>query len=178
MNLPNAITFTRLSVAIIGFAAMLSDRWVPATVLIIIAVLMDFVDGTLARKLKQVTNAGIFWDVMADKIVIVGTFLIIGLKLHTAFFYLGMLMLIRENMMDTIRSIAASRRVVISADKFSKIKGDLFMFSMIGMLINFAFNYNSEIVERALIVIASGAMVLAYASLLRTALKYRSVLTR
>jgi len=176
MNYPNAITFIRLIVAVVSFGLMIQDYWLVAAILILIAVLLDVADGRVARRLKQVTKQGVYLDVMADKIVIISTFLIVGLKLHVAFFYLGILMLIREYSIDTMRSIAASQNVVISADKFSKIKGVLFMIAMLFMVWNEAVFHLGGIWQEVSIGVASLAMVLAYATLVRFFVKYKNIL--
>lgn len=176
MNYANIITIIRLFLAFLGFVLMIKDYWVIATILIIVAVLMDIIDGRLARKLNQVTKQGVFLDVMADKIVIISTFLIIGVKINIIFFYLGILMLIREYAIDTMRSIAASKHQVISADKFSKIKGVLFMVSMLGMLVNKIYFENNEFSQNVFIVVSLLAMILAYVTLIRFFIKYKKIL--
>jgi CDP-diacylglycerol--glycerol-3-phosphate 3-phosphatidyltransferase len=136
MNIPNSITFTRLIAAIVSFVFMFQNEWFIASILILLAVLLDVFDGILARKYKQVTTQGGFFDVMADKVVIISTFLVIGLLINRGFFFLGLVMLLREYSIDTMRSIAATSGKTIKADKFSKIKGVLFMISMNGVLWN------------------------------------------
>lgn len=174
-NVPNAITVIRLMIAVISFALMMTEYWLSAAILILVAVVMDVLDGKVARRLEQVTKQGVYLDVMADKIVIISTFLIIGLKINVVFFYLGILMLIREYTMDTMRSIAASKSVVISADKFSKIKGVLFMLAMLGMIWNLVL-YDNRYVEQTFVIIASVAMLLAYVTLVRFFLKYKNII--
>lgn len=174
-NVPNTITVVRLLIAVISFALMMLEYWLSAAILILLAVVMDVLDGKVARHLEQVTKQGVYLDVMADKIVIISTFLIIGLKINVVFFYLGILMLIREYTMDTMRSIAASKSVVISADKFSKIKGVLFMFAMLGMIWNLVLLDNYYL-EQLFIVLATLGMLFAYITLVRFFLKYKKVI--
>lgn len=176
MNVPNLITLGRLVLAVVSFIFMIMNEWLIAGIMILISVLMDIIDGKMARSLKQVTNQGVFLDVMADKIVIISTFLIIGLKINIYFFYLGILMLIREYSMDTMRSIAASRNKVISADKFSKVKGALFMIAMLGMIWNYVVFNNNEIWQSGFLALASLAMLMAYITLIRFFRKYKDIL--
>lgn len=176
MNVPNFITIARLFIAFIGFLLMIFDQWLIAAVLILVAVLMDVADGRMARRLNQVTKQGVFLDVMADKIVIISTFLIIGVKINIIFFYLGILMLIREYTMDTMRSIAASQNKVISADKFSKIKGIIFMSAMLGMLWFKALNLADNLWQNSFAIIASIGMIMAYITLIRFFIKYKDLL--
>lgn len=176
MNAPNLITLGRLVLAVVSFGFMIFGQWFIAGIMILVAVLMDVVDGKVARKFNQVTSQGVFLDIMADKIVIISTYLIIGLNINVYFFYLGILMLIREYSIDTMRSIAASRNKVISADKFSKIKGVLFMISMLGMIWNYVVFNNNENWQLLFLALASLAMLMAYITLIRFFRKYKDLL--
>jgi len=176
MNIPIKVSFGRLLIAIVSFILMFLDIWLLASILLLISLLMDILDGILARKLKQVTNAGIYLDVMVDKIVIISTFMIVGIKLNVVFFYLGLLMLLREYGIDTMRSIVASKNKVISADKFSKIKGVLFMVAMLGVIFNYALSINSQVIEHAVVSIGILAMILAYITLIRFFIKYKELI--
>lgn len=178
-TLANDITITRLILAWAGLAFMADDRWPIAFVLLFIAIMLDIVDGVVARKLDQVSRQGIFLDVMADKIVIISTFLMLGFKIQPLFFYLGLLMLAREYVMDTIRSIAASNQIVIPADRLSKIKGVLFMTSMLLMIGNHAFLANmaiNTILLQFSVLMAVAGMIIAYVSLVRCFILHRTAL--
>ena len=173
-NTPNAITTGRLLIAVFGFFMMFMDFWAAAFFFILTAELLDAVDGNVARRLNQVSVTGVYFDIMTDKIVIISTFLIIGYKFDVAFFYLGLMMLIREYAVDTMRSIAATRQVVISADIFSKFKGVLFMSTMLGALGNHAY-LGSAAFEQAMILLGAGGMILAYLTLGRFYLKCKGL---
>ena len=181
LNLPNQITIFRLGLAILSFIMMLTNKWLVAFILIFIAVILDIVDGKVARKFGQVTTQGVFLDIMADKIVIISTFLIIGLKINIWFFYLGILMLIREYIIDTMRAVAASKNKVITSDKFSKIKGILFMMSMIMMVGNYTFNntatsMNYIIISSIAIIMASIGIIFSYITLIRFAILHKKLI--
>ena len=172
MNVPNALTMARLGIALVSFVLMWMDYWMVASVLLLAAVGMDILDGLLARRLGQVSFGGVYLDVMADKIVIISTYLMLGIKLDSAFFLLGLLMLVREYTIDTMRSIAAAKQVVLSADKYSKIKGVMFMTAMLMMSFNAALSTMLPSVTLASLVIASVGMLLAYVTLGRFFLRY------
>ncbi|MBI4975218.1 CDP-alcohol phosphatidyltransferase family protein [Candidatus Peregrinibacteria bacterium] len=174
--MPNLITFGRLVLATVSFALMFFGQWAIAFFSLLIAVLMDVADGKLARHLNQVTKQGIFLDVMVDKIVIISAFFIIGLEINIIFFYLALLMLIREYSMDTMRSIIASKNTAVSADKFSKIKGVIFMISMVGMIYNKAFNNDIIIWQDFFEILSSAGMIFAYITLIRFFIKYKKQL--
>ena len=176
MNAPNIITIVRLLMAVVSFVFMFFDMWLTSAILISVAVILDTVDGRIARKFELVTKQGVYLDVMADKIVIISTFLIVGQKINIIFFYLGLLMLIREYTIDTMRSIAASKQTVISADKFSKIKGVLFMIAMLGMIWNRVLFEGNDLMQTIFVWMAALAMVLAYITLVRFFVKHKNIL--
>ena len=90
-NIPNIITAGRLAIAVSGFFMMFMDFWVPAFFTMLASVLLDAVDGNIARRLNQVSEAGVFFDIMTDKIVIIGTFLITGVQVRCGFVLSGSL---------------------------------------------------------------------------------------
>src|SRR5712691_4994533 len=77
MNLPNALTVGRIVVtpliAILPFANSWNLR-LAAFVLFTVAAITDYIDGHLARSRKQETDLGRMLDPLADKLLLVGTF--------------------------------------------------------------------------------------------------------
>ena len=77
MNLPNAFTAGRIAitplVAWLPFAASSALR-LTAFVLFIVAAVSDYIDGHLARSRQQETDLGRLLDPLADKLLLVGTF--------------------------------------------------------------------------------------------------------
>jgi CDP-diacylglycerol---glycerol-3-phosphate 3-phosphatidyltransferase len=77
MNLPNALTVGRIAItpliAVLPFAPATTPR-VIAFVLFIFAAVSDYADGVLARSRKQETTLGKLLDPLADKLLLVGTF--------------------------------------------------------------------------------------------------------
>jgi CDP-diacylglycerol--glycerol-3-phosphate 3-phosphatidyltransferase len=77
VNLPNAFTAGRIAitplVAWLPFAPSSALRFT-AFVLFIVAAVSDYVDGHLARSRQQETDLGRLLDPLADKLLLVGTF--------------------------------------------------------------------------------------------------------
>jgi CDP-diacylglycerol--glycerol-3-phosphate 3-phosphatidyltransferase len=77
VNLPNAITAGRIAVtpliAVLPFVAAWEWRLV-AFVLYVVAAATDYLDGKLARDRGQVTDLGRLLDPLADKLLLLGTF--------------------------------------------------------------------------------------------------------
>src|SRR3569832_26458 len=87
MNLPNALSAARIAVTPLIAALPFFDSWalrLVAFILFLIAAITDYVDGKLARSRKEETDLGRLLDPLADKALLVGTFVPMYL-LATAF---------------------------------------------------------------------------------------------
>ena len=77
MNLPNAFTAGRIAITpLIAWLPLApsSALRLTAFVLFIVAAVTDYVDGHLARSRKQETDLGRLLDPLADKLLLLGTF--------------------------------------------------------------------------------------------------------
>lgn len=123
-NLPNTITAMRVvAVPVIvwlmfdgSFARSWAAGW-----LFIFAIIGDFLDGYLARKLNLQSKMGAFLDPLADKLI-VGTVLIMLVPLGRVEAWLVALLLAREVTITSLRAVAANDGVVIAASKWGKYK--------------------------------------------------------
>ena len=74
-NLPNLFTFLRLLLVPFIVRAILSGRHELALALFAIAAATDILDGAAARHLRLSTQAGAYFDPIADKFLLSGVFL-------------------------------------------------------------------------------------------------------
>ena len=77
MNLPNGITIGRIAIAPLLAWLPLLDSWalrLLAFVLFVLAAVTDYVDGHLARSRNLITDLGRLLDPLADKLLLVATF--------------------------------------------------------------------------------------------------------
>ena len=141
MNLPNKITLSRIFMIPIFVAIFFLDRVLPfsygiAAIVFALAACTDFIDGHIARSRGLVTNLGKFLDPIADK-VLVSTAMLLLLTMKATLFwqfrclanglYIAMAVCIcvimaRELIISAFRQIAATRGLVMAADKLGKYK--------------------------------------------------------
>ncbi len=80
LNLPNFLTLIRI-LTIPFFLVYLSyHRYLEALIVFIIGGVTDFLDGLAARLMKQQTALGAFLDPIADKLLVVTSFVMLGLN--------------------------------------------------------------------------------------------------
>ena len=109
---------------------MYSDRSYAATGafwLFIIAALTDWLDGYIARVSNQISTFGRFMDAVIDKVMVLGLMIALvngdyfgGLNIWAMIALLCILT--REFAMSGLRMIAASKGIVVEADKSGKVK--------------------------------------------------------
>jgi CDP-diacylglycerol--glycerol-3-phosphate 3-phosphatidyltransferase len=135
MNLANAITLARFPLLFI-ISALLYAPFPGACTLAFILYLLtgfsDWLDGYIARRYALVSNFGKFMDALSDKILMLGLF-ILFLALHIIpkiFLFPVLLVLGREFFVTGIRLVAASRNVVVAAERSGKIKTVVQMISV------------------------------------------------
>ncbi|MCL5061796.1 MAG: CDP-alcohol phosphatidyltransferase family protein [Nitrospirae bacterium] len=76
VNIPNIITFIRIVIIPAFVTALIYKRYDYALLLFIIAAVSDTLDGLMARVTKQKTKLGAFLDPLADKSLLVTSFIL------------------------------------------------------------------------------------------------------
>ena len=143
-NLPNILTVSRIFAVLIFVAiasvahmdAFDSKSWVlvlrlVAVILAFLAGLTDLLDGYIARKYQLISDFGALMDPLADKIFVTGTMLM-GVEYSIIPAWIAIAVLFREFMVTGLRTLAAKKQVVISADRWGKLKTALQM-TMLGL---------------------------------------------
>ncbi len=124
VNLPNAITFSRLVMTAAFVVAVSQDTltWhVAGLVLFVVAAISDFVDGWLARKLGQVTPLGKLMDPLVDKILVSAAFIFLT-EQSLCPVWVTALIIGREFLVTGLRQIAIEAGQVLAADNLGKWK--------------------------------------------------------
>lgn len=141
MNLPNKITLTRIFMIPIFVAIFFLDGIIPfgfgiAAIVFALAACTDFIDGHIARSRGLVTNLGKFLDPIADKVLVSTAMLLLLTMKDNLFALFGgacdalyiatavciCVIMARELIISAFRQIAATRGLVMAADKLGKYK--------------------------------------------------------
>ncbi len=123
-NLPNGITLFRALMVIPVVACLSTPRlgWnLLGAIIFVGASLTDLLDGFLARRRQQVTNAGKLLDPLADKVLLLGALLPM-IALGWVPPWLGVVILGREMVVTGLRAIAATEGKTMAAIQSAKYK--------------------------------------------------------
>lgn len=121
MNLPNALTLSRLALTPPLVVLLDRDLWMPALAVFIAAMATDALDGYLARSRGLVTDFGRLMDPVADKLLIGAAFVCLA-AIERIDPWAVALILVREAAVSGIRMAARREGTVISANRLGKAK--------------------------------------------------------
>ena len=132
MNLPNKLTVSRFGLTVVFLWAMFSEfAWHDTLALFFfcLAGVTDFLDGRIARARGLITNFGILMDPLADKIMTCSAFIAFVESTHLhpdAPVKVGAWMVVvivaRELAITGLRLLAASKNIVLAAERYGKHK--------------------------------------------------------
>jgi CDP-diacylglycerol---glycerol-3-phosphate 3-phosphatidyltransferase len=124
MNLPNKLTVSRFGLTAAFLVVIFSGLPYHETVALVLfsaAGVTDFLDGRIARQRNIITNFGILCDPLADKIMTCSAFIaFVGLRLMPA--WMVVVIVGRELAITGLRLLAASKHVVLGAERYGKHK--------------------------------------------------------
>ncbi|GAC1360144.1 MAG: CDP-alcohol phosphatidyltransferase family protein [Ktedonobacteraceae bacterium] len=135
-NLPNILSGSRLLATVVVFILVLVNQpwaFLVATILFVLASITDYLDGYFARRFKVVSSLGVFLDLTADK-VFVAAILIALVQIGLAPAWMTCIIVTREFLVSGLRSIAASKGLVIPAGMWGKQKTFITMVAL-GLLL-------------------------------------------
>jgi CDP-diacylglycerol--glycerol-3-phosphate 3-phosphatidyltransferase len=137
MNLPNKLTISRF-VLTAAFLAVFFARFpfgdTLALLLFSVAGLTDYFDGKIARRDKLVTHFGILMDPLADKILICSAFIaLVERGLMPA--WMVVIIVARELAITGLRLLAASKNLVLAAERYGQNKTISQITAVISMLV-------------------------------------------
>ena len=131
MNLPNKLTVSRIILTpfCIAFIMLKDFSWsapIGAFFFLLIA-LTDMLDGKIARKYNLITDFGKFLDPLADKFLVVGSYLALIYRVESylklALVILTVLTVFREFTVSSLRLIVNQKQsIVVPANIYGKVK--------------------------------------------------------
>ena len=124
MTLPTKLSLLRIFLTFVIMALLFMSGWIAksaALALFLLASFTDWLDGYLARRWRQTSALGALLDPIADKVLVLGTFLaFVQLRLIPA--WMVLIIALREFLITGVRLFAASRAIVLSAAREGKHK--------------------------------------------------------
>lgn len=124
MTLSTQLTLLRIPLAFLIMALLYLPGWLPHAAALggfLLAAFTDWLDGHLARQWNQTSALGALLDPIADKILVLGLFLVF-VQLGAAPAWMVLVIIVRESVITGVRLVAASQRLVLSAAKEGKQK--------------------------------------------------------
>lgn len=122
-NIPNTITWIRLAMSVVVFVLLAWSQYLAAFILFTIAVSTDWLDGYLARLLKQTTQLGRILDPWVDKVIVSGTFIYLAAVPDTGIIpAVALIVVARELLVTALRSHLEAQRIDFSASWQGKVK--------------------------------------------------------
>ena len=141
MNLPNKLTASRFAMTAAFLAVLFSQVRFHETIalaLFIAAAITDWLDGSIARRNKLITNFGILMDPLADKIMVCSAFIaFVGLGWMQA--WMVVIIVARELAITGLRLLAASKNLVLAAEGYGKHKTITQMVAIIAIFIQHSY---------------------------------------
>ena len=140
-NLPNSITMARISVVPFLFLLLASPGpfWsLVLAALFVLAAITDFADGFVARKYNMITTMGKFLDPLADKLI-VNSAMILMIPIGRIDTWIVVIIIMRDLIVDGIRSIASSEGIYIQASILGKQKTLAQIFAVTALMIHYPF---------------------------------------
>ena len=161
--LPNLVTYGRIAAIPVVMAVMQFDSRTNALIaaaLFGLASASDALDGYLARRLNQTSLIGKFLDPLADKLLVLGC-LVMLIQLERVSPWIVFVIVSREIVVTTLRTIAMGEGVVISARSLGKWKTVFQLASLGALLVHYDYSLGFVGLEQSLSFHAVGTVLLA-----------------
>jgi CDP-diacylglycerol--glycerol-3-phosphate 3-phosphatidyltransferase len=141
INVPNLLTMLRLLlVPVIVIFYYLPVTWahVAAAIIFAVAAATDWLDGYLARNLKQMTKFGAFLDPVADKLIVAVALVLVVGELRMPFLAIPAAIIVgREIVVSALREWMAElgKRTSMAVTMVAKVKTMAQMFALVLLIL-------------------------------------------
>ena len=164
-NLPNILTLTRvlcipLLVAVFYFAGPFAG--LAAAVIFVLAAITDWLDGWLARLLKQESEFGAFLDPVADKLIVATALVLLVDHYDSIWLTLAAIVIIgREILVSALREWMARRgqSQSVAVTLMGKLKTTLQMIAIILLLWRMGEPFSDQLLQSGLASLAAAVVL-------------------
>ena len=142
MNLPNKLTVSRFALTVFFLLALFIDfpfHFTVALVFFVAASLTDLFDGIIARRRNLITAFGKLMDPLADMVLICSAF-IAFIELEWMAAWMVILIVARELAITGLRLLAASKNLVLAAERQGKNKTIFQITAIIALLVTHSYD--------------------------------------
>lgn len=139
MNIPNALTVSRILIVPIIALLLIYDGVIPSVIAAILfgaATITDVLDGYFARKLHIESDLGKLLDPLADKLLI-ATVMIMLIPLGRIPAWIVAVVIAREMAVTGLRGMASERSIIIAANWLGKYKTAFQSAALIPLLVHY-----------------------------------------
>ena len=140
LNIPTLLTLLRIvfiPLIVVGYAYNEGRYRDIAAYIFLLALITDYLDGVIARKLDQVTAFGTFLDPIADKLLVVVTVILLSSSNDSAVFLVPAIIIVsREFLVIAIRQRLAEIKssIPMKVNALGKVKTGFQMVSLFFLL--------------------------------------------
>jgi CDP-diacylglycerol---glycerol-3-phosphate 3-phosphatidyltransferase len=146
VNLPNKLTISRFILTAAFLGVLYSNVPFKETVALFVfsaASLSDYFDGKIARRDNLITNFGVLMDPLADKILVCSAFIaFVEFKQMEA--WMVVIIVARELAITGLRLLAASKNVVLAAERYGKHKTIFQIVAILAILVLMCYRPNNQ----------------------------------
>ncbi len=140
LNIPIVLTLIRITfipIIVVSYTYDGGKYRDIAAYIFLLALITDYLDGVIARKLNQVTTFGAFLDPIADKLLVVVTIILLSSSNNSLLFLLpALIIVVREFLVIAIRQRLAEikRSISMKVNALGKMKTGFQMISLFFLL--------------------------------------------
>ena len=139
MSVANILTISRIILTPVIVVLLFTDSFpglLSALVIFIVASVTDYLDGVVARSFEEPSRLGQFLDPLADKILVTGTFIGLGLLVPDIVPWWAIVLIVARDLFITgLRSWHASHQRSLKTFFVAKVKTSVQLVFLIGILV-------------------------------------------
>lgn len=138
-TVPNIVSFIRIIIIIFASKELITNNYLNSFILYLTAVLTDFIDGFLARKLNQISELGKMLDPLADKLLVGSALIILLIQARIPLWYV--IIVVGRDLFNMLGGLWISRKIkfVLPSILIGKIAAVITMICVLLNIISFKY---------------------------------------